>query len=250
MDNKKGFLSAMLQKFNELVPGADTTTSIVPVIEFKDYVTEDGKTLRTNSLAQDGAVMLVTKNDLGEEVESTLPIGTYVVDNEGVKTTVVVEEAGVIKSVTAEAKDETKTETTDTQTGTETKMEGVSAYIELPVGTWTIGDAVYTVIEMIENEGKEDEYKRNVVTSMIPVSKEGEAPVTEPVKEDAKPTEQFSDVKFKKMFEDLEKKYTDLETKLSKMEYADTLNTKLEFSDNTSKPTKSFGKLSEMIIQK
>jgi hypothetical protein len=49
--------------------------------------------------------------------------------------------------------------------------DGLNAYIELPVGTHTVGDKTYTVIEVIENEGTDNEYKHNVITEMIPTNK-------------------------------------------------------------------------------
>lgn len=48
----------------------------------------------------------------------------------------------------------------------------VGAYIELPVGVHTIGGKLYTVVEIIENEGLENEYRTNVIESMVPVTSE------------------------------------------------------------------------------
>lgn len=55
----------------------------------------------------------------------------------------------------------------------ETKLADaeVSAYLELPVGIHTIGDSIYTVEEIVENAGQEDEYKHNVITKIEPKTK-------------------------------------------------------------------------------
>lgn len=54
----------------------------------------------------------------------------------------------------------------------------VGAYVELPVGVWTIGDTVYTIVEVTEGEG-EDTYTRNVIESMIPVDAPEATPSTD-----------------------------------------------------------------------
>jgi len=51
------------------------------------------------------------------------------------------------------------------------KLEStVSAYIELPVGVHTIADKIYTISQVIKNQGTEEEYKCNVIESIVPVS--------------------------------------------------------------------------------
>ena len=62
------------------------------------------------------------------------------------------------------------------------EFEAVSAYIELPVGVHTIGDKIYTVIEVTTGEG-EDAYTSRVIDSIVPVEEEEEVVV--PVEEEA-----------------------------------------------------------------
>jgi len=44
-----------------------------------------------------------------------------------------------------------------------------SAYLELPVGTHEIAGSIYTVEEVVENEGTENEYRCNKIVSIVPV---------------------------------------------------------------------------------
>lgn len=59
-----------------------------------------------------------------------------------------------------------------------TKMSegGVSGYMQLPAGTHTIAGMVYTVEEVIENEGQDNEWKTTKIVSMVPAGGEAAAP--------------------------------------------------------------------------
>lgn len=46
----------------------------------------------------------------------------------------------------------------------------VSAYVELPVGVHIIADKKYTVVEVIENQGQDNEWKRNVIELIEPAT--------------------------------------------------------------------------------
>lgn len=46
----------------------------------------------------------------------------------------------------------------------------VPAFMELPVGTWTIGDKRYTVVERIRDQGTDYEYKYNVIDLIEPAT--------------------------------------------------------------------------------
>ena len=70
-----------------------------------------------------------------------------------------------VRTTTPET-DEVTTEMSAIQKALE--AEGPSAWLELPVGVHTIGDKVYTVEEVIENAGLENEYKCNVIVSIVP----------------------------------------------------------------------------------
>lgn len=71
---------------------------------------------------------------------------------------------------------------------------GVSAYVELPVGKWVIGDKEYTVEEKVENEGTQDEYRYNVITAIVPT---GDAPVDEvPVEQEEELTTEVVETNF------------------------------------------------------
>lgn len=52
-----------------------------------------------------------------------------------------------------------------------TELE-VNAYVELPVGKHTIEDKIYTVVEVVKNEGLEDEYRMNIIESIVPMGSE------------------------------------------------------------------------------
>lgn len=45
---------------------------------------------------------------------------------------------------------------------------GVSAYIQLPAGVHTIDDKIYTVVEKVENEGTENEWRITEIESIVP----------------------------------------------------------------------------------
>ncbi len=57
------------------------------------------------------------------------------------------------------------------------------AHIELPIGVHTIGDSVYTVEEVIENEGTENEYKCNKIVSIVPIDESASEEVVEATEE-------------------------------------------------------------------
>ncbi len=64
--------------------------------------------------------------------------------------------------------------------------KGVSAYLELPVGVHEIGGKTYTVEEVVDREGTDNEWKHNVIVSIVPKSKEKtEEPESEEEAEEA-----------------------------------------------------------------
>lgn len=73
--------------------------------------------------------------------------------------------------------------------------EGPSAYMELPVGKHEIGGKIYEVVEVIENEGLENEYRHNEIMSIVPVGGAEEAVVEEvEAAEDSKEEDKVEEV--------------------------------------------------------
>ena len=256
-DKKKGFLSMMVDKFDELV-GEEQT-----LVELVEYTTEDGKTIKVASLEVDAVVMLI--NEDGEE--SPLEVGTYVIVIEENKHTIVIEEEGVIASVSSDEDEEEEVveeESPSEELAKDNKDKfggnGPSAWLELPVGVHTIGGKIYTVEEVIEDEGTENAYTSNIIVSIEDgdsseeveeVEEETELSVEkeEVSKEVEKTEEKFSNKDVNaviQMYKNLEVKFKALETKLDTVSYADTLDTKIEF-ESVITSNKKKGKLSELL---
>ena len=106
-----------------------------------DTKTKDGKILRFSELKEGESIV-----QLDEDGEAELEDGTFEFED-GKKVTVKDN-----KIVSFEAKP--------------------SAYLELPVGEHILGDTRYIVEEEVEDEGTENEYRRNVIVEMVPVGEQ------------------------------------------------------------------------------
>jgi hypothetical protein len=95
---------------------------------------------------------------------------------------------------------------------TKQKFE-VTAYVELPVGKHIIDGKEYTVVEIIENEGLEDEYKKNIIESIVPINTtEAETTTDVNAAEITDTTTEETDVKTPEVDADIEKRVSELET--------------------------------------
>ena len=104
-----------------------------------------------------------------------------------------------------------KTEMANEKKEVEMNADGKpSAYLELPVGTHEIAGSIYTVEEVVENEGTENEYRCNKIVSIVPVEGGETTEMGEDKKEEE--TEMSNDVE---MNED--KKDKDEETEETEM---------------------------------
>lgn len=108
-----------------------------------------------------------------------------------------------------------KTEMANEKKEVEMNADGKpSAYLELPVGTHEIAGSIYTVEEVVENEGTENEYRCNKIVSIVPVEGGETTEMGEDKKEEE--TEMSNDVE---MNEDKEDKDEETEeTEMAKEE--------------------------------
>lgn len=108
-----------------------------------------------------------------------------------------------------------KTEMANEKKEVEMNADGKpSAYLELPVGTHEIAGSIYTVEEVVENEGTENEYRCNKIVSIVPVEGGESTEMGEDKKEEE--TEMSNDVE---MNEDKEDKDEETEeTEMAKEE--------------------------------
>ena len=90
--------------------------------------------------------------------------------------------------------------------------EKPNAFIGLPVGETTVGDTVYTVEEVVKNEGEDNEYRYNEIVSMVPVGgADTEMMEDEAEKKDTELAEEDVEKKDVEMMDDSEKKEEDVE---------------------------------------
>lgn len=128
-----------------------------------DMKTKDGNILRFSELKEGNAIV-----QLDEDGETQLENGEF------------------------EMEDGTKITVKDNKIESFSDATKPSAYLELPVGEHVIGDTRYIVEEVIENEGTENEYRKNVIVEMIPVGAES-TEVSEEM-EETEVSENFMDV--------------------------------------------------------
>lgn len=138
---------------------------------------------------------------IGED-ETKVPVAEKTFEVDGF--TIVTDADGMITSreaVDSEDSADDSTENADDSTITmkkqkQTLSDGIGAFIELPVGEWTIGDTIYTVEEVVipaEESWDGEEYKCNNIVKMLPVAENQAAEELEKVKEELKKVkEQFS----------------------------------------------------------
>lgn len=98
-----------------------------------------------------------------------------------------------------------KTEMANEKKEVEMNADGKpSAYLELPVGTHEIAGSIYTVEEVVENEGTENEYRCNKIVSIVPVEGGETTEMGEDKKEEE--TEMSNDVEMNEDKEDKDEK--------------------------------------------
>lgn len=144
----------------EMIKQIFSATTETVDAKFVDVKTQDGMILRIDNIEIDALVQEVTEAGLVDVLD-----GDYVLED-GLTLRIVASKIAEIIEATPE---DVENETPDMTTEEYETVEGASAYMELPVGVHTIGDKIYTVVEVIKNEGMEDEYKCNEIVSIEPI---------------------------------------------------------------------------------
>ncbi|MFS4469114.1 XkdF-like putative serine protease domain-containing protein [Maribacter sp. 2210JD10-5] len=172
MDNNKTIIDEIKAGFMELknIFKAEKIELATAELEDGTQIEYEGETL------EEGTAIMIVSED-GEKSpapdgEHTLKDGTKVSTEEGKVTEIKPvedksaseESESIVDEVTAKAEETLKD-------ALNLNSEGVSAHLELPVGEHEIDGKIYTVVETIDNEGSENEWKHNVIVSIVP--KEG-----------------------------------------------------------------------------
>lgn len=148
LDKIKGLFSAEEAPVEKVFKDAKLVDGTIVRVEGEEFKVGD----KLSFITEDGT-LVDAKEGMHELEDGTI----LVVDAESKITE--------IRATTPEA-EEVETEMSAVQLALE--ATGPNAWLELPVGVHTIAGSIYTVEEVIENAGLENEYKCNVIVSIVP----------------------------------------------------------------------------------